>query len=373
MEVPIDGCVSAKVYKPAPVKRIILLSVLVAIYAVVLPFCYTTAGDPRRAAVINAQQLADEKWAAESAARLDIGNDTTVSGGASTQVVVEEEEEEVVDNQLLSSSSSSSSTTDASAADFTEDSLGYIDFGKKNSSSGGGFLSGWFGPTKEQKRAQQEFEKWQKQFNEKNSEDGPVSLPPEYLPSAWACLALFSTLTFHALFYLLCHWIVWFKAWSLFTPATKAEIGSFVLIKPPNNRGKALMVPVKASSATVGGGFLVEFQRQTYFYTPPGSRSLGVRAAEFPTGVFTLSACPINLPLSFYFASRGLGSELEVDRVLARWGKNHLAVPVPGFLALLQQQLLSPLAIFQVGVVECLYFIWIVFIFFNLFIFIFLF
>lgn len=85
------------------------------------------------------------------------------------------------------------------------------------------------GPTKEQRRAKADLEKWQQKFNERNP-DTPVSLPPAYLPSAWACLALLSTFSLHALFFLVCHWIVSFKALSLFTPTKKVEIGSVVLV-----------------------------------------------------------------------------------------------------------------------------------------------
>ena len=79
-----------------------------------------------------------------------------------------------------------------------------------NNTLGGGIFAGWFGPSKEQKQAKAEFDKWHKQFNERSA-SGPVSLPPEYLPSAWACLALFASLSLHALFYLMGHWVIAFK------------------------------------------------------------------------------------------------------------------------------------------------------------------
>ena len=60
---------------------------------------------------------------------------------------------------------------------------------------------------------------------------GPVSLPPSYLPSAWACLALFTSITLHALFYLMCHWIIAFKAKILFSPAKKVIEGLSILGK----------------------------------------------------------------------------------------------------------------------------------------------
>jgi cation-transporting ATPase 13A1 len=69
---------------------------------------------------------------------------------------------------------------------------------------------------------------------------------------------------------------------------------------------------------------------------------------KFKNGVFTLTAYPINLPLSQYISAVGYKSEVEVDKTVEKWGKNHLNVAVPTFLELLQMQLLSPLAIFQV-------------------------
>jgi hypothetical protein len=47
-----------------------------------------------------------------------------------------------------------------------------------------------------------DFEKWQKEFKEKSGGE-QASLPPEYLPSAWACLSLFVAVSLHALFFLL--------------------------------------------------------------------------------------------------------------------------------------------------------------------------
>ena len=41
-------------------------------------------------------------------------------------------------------------------------------------------------------------------------------------------------------------------------------------------------------------------------------------------------------------------TESEIVKVSEKWGKNHLAVHAPSFLELLQIQLLSPLAMFQV-------------------------
>ena len=161
---------------------------------------------------------------------------------------------------------------------------------------------------------------------------------------AWACLALFATLTLHALFHLMGHWVVQFKASTQYTFTGVVDETSVVLVVPPSNRGKAAIVTVRKINAQ--NSLQIEFQRQTYLYTP--SKHLGAAATEYPYGVFTLVSCPVNLPLAHYSGCRGLTSDAEIEKVSAQWGKNHLAVPVPSFLELLQIQLLSPLAIFQV-------------------------
>ena len=65
MDVPIESCVSARVYAPSFSKRIFWLSAIVAAYAVSLPYAYFTAGEPREQAIVRAQELEDEKWATE--------------------------------------------------------------------------------------------------------------------------------------------------------------------------------------------------------------------------------------------------------------------------------------------------------------------
>jgi cation-transporting ATPase 13A1 len=316
-----------RAYRQAPAKKFLLLGFIVALYAVILPYCYRTAGEPRKAAMIHAQQLADEKWALEG------------------RPPAEDAELDEIDNVSIAFATPSVIPIEGgdylSADAFDSNQIGV--FGEPPVKASGGFLSGWFGPTKQQKQAQKEFEKFQKQFKELNV-DGNIPLPPTYLPSAAACVALFLTVVFHALFHLLCHWTVHFKAMMLYERASKVDIGSFILVQPPSNRGKAALVKVTKSAAT--GLLHVEFQRQFYQYTP--SAKLGEDSSKYPNGVFTLSTAPTDLPLEEYTSSRGLASDSEVDKAVERWGKNHLAVHIPGFLELLQLQLLSPLAMFQV-------------------------
>lgn len=130
----------------------------------------------------------------------------------------------------------------------------------------------------------------------------------------------------------------------LFKPATKVDDTCYVLVVPPPNRGKSEFVKLKKSS--LSAILQLEFQRQTYVYT--SSAKLGDQARKYPNGVFTLYQSPVSFPLPHYVESKGLTSETEIDQTVEKWGKNHLSVHVASFLELLQKQLLSPLAIFQV-------------------------
>ena len=52
--------------------------------------------------------------------------------------------------------------------------------------------------------------------------------------------------------------------------------------------------------------------------------------------------------MTHYTTATGIATESDVTKIIEKWGKNHLAVNTPSFLELLQIQLLSPLAMFQV-------------------------
>ena len=379
-QVPIMGMTKpGYIYKPSNPRRLFLITLIVALYAIVLPYCYNTAGEPRAAAAIAAQKIADEKWEQYSAGNFTDENSiltkedllslakgngrakktTLPTNSAATAGT---SRESIVNPDGTSTSIFRELTPDdeVDADDFGDNDLngfsgGHGGFGFQKStktpvasSSALGWFSSWFGESKEQKRAAAEQEKLIQDFNER-SEDGPMALPPTYLPSAWACLALFSVMSLHALFHLMCYWQVGFKAFSLYSKATDvAAENTYIIITPPENRGKAEFVQVRLSAFT--STLQVQFQRQTFTYTSPStlrSTSPG-EAARFPNGVFTLSTCPIDKPLIFYTGSKGLKNTAEVDKTLERWGKNHLSIVQPSFFVMLRAQLLSPLAIFQV-------------------------
>jgi manganese-transporting P-type ATPase len=327
-DIPVEGFKTpGRLYKASSPRRMIIMSIFVALYAIVLPYCWSTAGEPRAAAAIAAQEKADEKWEQYSNGNFTADEKKEYDFTALTKGIktTDDEVKSMKPSQIL------------------EDEV--ASFGEQSTDkSSGGMFSGWFGPSKEQKRAEAEQEKLIKQFNEKSA-DGPMSLPPSYLPSAWACLALFSTISLHALFYLMCYWQVKFKALTLYTNSNKVDNDTYVVITPPENRGKAEFVPIKYSK--LNEQLQVEFQRQIYVYTP--SIKLGaVGSARFPNGVFSLLTCPIDKPLEFYSKSYGIRTQADVANILDRWGKNHLSIQRPSFLQMLKIQLLSPLAIFQV-------------------------
>jgi cation-transporting ATPase 13A1 len=331
MEVPVEGMKRGRVYHSSGTKQIFFISIIILLYSIVLPYCYQTAGEPRRLAAISAQEKFDAKWEA-------YGNATALNSTSDGQGIG-------LDLGL--------NDIDALNAEFGDEGDD-VDLASllndpnrgaaSNSTASSSWFGSWFGPSKEDKRAQKQQEEMIKKFNEK-SESGPMVLPPTYLPSAWSCLALFLTLTIHALFYLMGHWIVEFKAQTLYSPAGKVDTDGHVLVVPPDNRGKSQLVQVKKSKAS--RDLLLEFQRQSYQYVPATDLSESERKS-CPNGKFALCACPIDDPLSVYTRSKGLLSANSIADTKDKWGANHLSLITPSFLILLQQQLLSPLAIFQV-------------------------
>jgi len=329
MDVPIDNGLSARVYRTSASKRIFWLSAILAAYAVSVPFAYFTAGEPREAAIIRAQQLEDEKWAtdlAESTIK-DLANSTSTSFESSTPVAKAAEEDEEMSD---------------------EDQTFLINSGAESYGKARGWLSGW-GMSEEERKVKRRHreltEKLQKKLRAAAGGDDLV-LPPWYLPSAWACLALFATLTVHALFYLLCMWLVDFRAWANYTKVKgKVSLGDVVLVKPPANRGKAEFVTVQQAVAT--GDMKIDFQRQAYTYSP--AERLGPEgAARFPNGVFFVASAPIADLITKYITATGFKAESELARAKEKWGTNVLSLPAPSFFELLKEQLTRPLAIFQV-------------------------
>lgn len=328
---PIDNGLTAKVYRASGSKRIFWLSAILAAYAVSLPFAYFTAGEPREAAILRAQQLEDEKWTTELA-------ESALSGVINATTTTPTSPLDSISNKAFESQEEA--MTDEEQAFLIN--AGAESFGKSR-----GWFSGW-GMSEEEKKMKRRHreltEKMQKKLRAAAGGDDLV-LPPWYLPSAWACLALFATLTVHALFHLLCMWLVNFRAAALFSPVQgKVALGDSVLVRPPANRGKAEFVPVQR--AVVTGDMKIDFQRQTYTYSP--AEQLGAMSAKLPNGVFFVASAPVSEPISKYLTSTGFKQDSEIARAKEKWGTNVLSLPTPSFIELLKEQLTRPLAIFQV-------------------------
>ena len=152
-------------YKLAPERRLILTSILVALYAISLPYCYFTSGEPRRIAMINAQRLADEKWEKESLLVLENENNnitTTID-----QLIIDTSTISTIPNATNTFTTTTSSVE--STLPLEEDTPETYTDPSMTKKQNTGILS-WFGPNREQKKAQFEFEKWQKSFKEKMPE-----------------------------------------------------------------------------------------------------------------------------------------------------------------------------------------------------------
>ena len=164
--------------------------------------------------MIAAQKLADEKWAKEafsmsnvtSSGDLESSNGSLsggsgMSGGAPVEVELSLTGEAVAPATAAATAAAAATTAAATAAanavaaeaeklkrDKENKEKDALERLKAKAASGlatveggpapGGWFASWFGPSKEQKQAKAEFDKWQKQFNERSS-SGPVSLPPE--------------------------------------------------------------------------------------------------------------------------------------------------------------------------------------------------
>ena len=225
----------------------------------------------------------------------------------------------------------------------------------------------------------------------------------------------------HALFHLMCRWLVGFKAVALYIPAARARLsggprallGCVAFVRPLAHRGRAAMCPLRVSKTSPRLGF--DFQRQRYEHLPraeldalaegggaaealrragantnvnqqelvahaPGggeatmvaaaagdSKALAVlataRQASRPAGAVVMSTCPVDRPVCEYVDARGLGfaaarnaaddgsgrgPEADVAAKREQYGPNTLAIATPKFLDLYVEQLLSPIAMFQI-------------------------
>eukprot|EP00658_Telonema_sp_P-2_P035369 TRINITY_DN25737_c0_g1_i1.p1 TRINITY_DN25737_c0_g1~~TRINITY_DN25737_c0_g1_i1.p1 ORF type:complete len:1571 (+),score=461.62 TRINITY_DN25737_c0_g1_i1:80-4792(+) len=194
--------------------------------------------------------------------------------------------------------------------------------------------------------------------NNTETKERPRPLPSAYLPGAWACAVTFCTLTFHAFFHLLCHWLVWFKVATLYQPDTRMRVGGYVFVETHLNRGKPQLCQIQMSQES--RKLVFEFQRQRYECIPAENdheqaarmdsgteQFTSELVGEMGNGAVTVIRPPTNELLSFYLETQGLETSRIVERHQALYGKNTLTIATPQFLALYKEQLVSPLVVFQ--------------------------
>ena len=115
--------------------------------------------------MINAQRLADEKWEKESLLVLENENNNITS--TIDQLLIDTSTISTIPNATNTFTSTTSSVESTlpleedTAEPYTDPSM------TKKQNTG---IMSWFGPNREQKKAQFEFEKWQKSFKEKMPE-----------------------------------------------------------------------------------------------------------------------------------------------------------------------------------------------------------
>mmetsp|Transcript_79550 Transcript_79550/g.125471 ORF Transcript_79550/g.125471 Transcript_79550/m.125471 type:complete len:1593 (+) Transcript_79550:56-4834(+) len=183
-----------------------------------------------------------------------------------------------------------------------------------------------------------------------NSTVSPRPLPSKYLPNAWAGALMFTVGTLNCLFFLLGHWLVWFKAASLYAPASAAKEGYFVHVRTHAHKGKGAMCKLERAKQAPHR-LCFEFQRQRFEYISTDDEEIQKKDSDIEglgaeNGYVRLRKSPVDLQISLYHASKGLNDD-EIDRGNELFGKNTLVVPTPKFWELYKQQMVSPLVVFQ--------------------------
>ena len=173
-------------------------------------------------------------------------------------------------------------------------------------------------------------------------------------------------MTFHALYHLMCRWVVPFKAATRFRETDQMSNRAYALILPKKHKGRPALCPVR--SARVGAGLVVDYQRQLYEYWGPEADEEEAAASDTDdgsveeivvdddddvqgegreNGSLRRVAPPLALDVAHYARAAGLDAR-AAEAARERYGKNVVEVRVPGFLELYREQLLSPIAMFQV-------------------------
>ena len=91
----------------------------------------------------------------------------------------------------------------------------------------------------------------------------PKPLPSQYLPNAWAGALLFFVVVANALFFLMGHWMVWFKCATLYQPTESVTEGVYAHVHTHAHKGKAGLCELTRSTEKPHR-LTFQFQRQNY-------------------------------------------------------------------------------------------------------------
>jgi len=316
----------ATLWRPAPLRRMILAGVAVALYATVLPYCWNTMGEPRQRAVLEYEAL--------DAKNLQKEDDAFLADSDEAEAVVswgDDENDETLQNF--------GAGDDVPVIPDDFDMTGNI-----------------------------------------TDDDEERSLPAWYLPDAGATASLFLALTCTALFHLLCHWFVWFKTWAYYEKADKISANTFVHVVPYAHRGRPELAPIFHDAKS--GNFVFEFQRQKFEVlkdvslndvkliglsgiteqvddddeelvvgnlSPERREELEAKTknALVNIGAFAPVVSRTDMPLQHYLDSRGLRLAQDVENTAVRYGINSLQLAMKTFPELVKEGMLSPISMFQ--------------------------
>ncbi|CAH0521052.1 unnamed protein product [Peronospora belbahrii] len=179
--------------------------------------------------------------------------------------------------------------------------------------------------------------------------DEVPTLPNPFLPAIVPLLCLLGTIMTHGLIALFQIWSVRVKALIKYTAVTSLDEATYVMVVPRSFKGKSSIIeiarPRHVDGKSAGRPYFF-FQKHKYI------------AKEEAGGKGSVLFCKLKAPttetVKFYLDSRGLSSEREIEAQLGLYGKNEFSIPQPNFVDMFKQQLLEPLAVFQIFSV-CLY------------------
>ena len=178
------------VHKSSSKNKIIVASVFLVFYAMVLPWVYSTVGQPYETALA---ELNTMKANVTESAHLEILEN---QGVYETSFDDEDEDDELGEERK---------------------------FGSRRI---------------KRKKMKENLKKKKKEPTAKLEDIDLARLPNSYLPSALSSFFLFLLLTCTALFFLVQKWLVWFKVYVMYEDATSVTSDSVIQITPLPHRGR---------------------------------------------------------------------------------------------------------------------------------------